>query len=170
MGFVLAALPPRFRHRLATAIGGETLQAMRRPPREWFFAKRWWYQMGHWLVIALFNVFPLPRFSGFRESFRYAGESVDRGYSVLVFPEGETTRREGGQMGPFHPGIGLLAESLRIPIVPIRVDGVWRMRREGRRFARFGEITLHIGAPVNFPPGTPPEDIALKLQDLVRSL
>src|SRR4029077_3858615 len=36
IGLVLAALPLRFRHRLATAMGGETLQNMRRPPRDWF--------------------------------------------------------------------------------------------------------------------------------------
>jgi long-chain acyl-CoA synthetase len=170
VGFVLAALPPRFRHRLATAIGGETLQSMRQPPCDWFFAKRWAHQIGYWLVIALFNVFPLPRFSGFRESFRYAGESVDRGYSVLVFPEGETTTSESGEMAPFHPGIGLLAKNLRVPIVPMRMDGVWQMRREGRHLARFGEITLRIGAPVSFKDGTPPDEIARSLQSLVRSL
>ena len=170
IGLVLAALPPRFRHRLATAIGGETLQAMCQPPREWLFAKRWAYQLGYWLVIALFNVFPLPRFTGFRESFRFAGESVDRGYSVLVFPEGETTRSIAGEIGPFQSGIGLLAENLRVPVVPIRMDGVWQMRREGRRLARFGEITLRIGAPVSFPPGTPPEPVAQQLEIAVRSL
>jgi long-chain acyl-CoA synthetase len=170
IGFVLAALPRRFRHRLATAIGGETLQSMRRPSGEWFFAKRWAYQLGYWLVIALFNVFPLPRFSGFRESFRYAGESVDRGYSVLVFPEGETTRSETGEMAPFHSGIGLLAQNLSIPIVPIRMDGVWKMKREGRRLARFGEITVRIDAPVTFPAGSPPEKIAQMLESIVRSL
>jgi long-chain acyl-CoA synthetase len=170
LGFVLFALPPRFRHRLATAIGGETLQTFRMPPRAWFFAKRWAYQRGYWLVTALFNVFPLPRFAGFRESFRYAGESVDRAYSVLVFPEGETTKREAGQMGTFHPGIGLLADNLHIPIIPTRIDGVWQMRSEGRRLARLGEVTLRIGAPVTFPPGTPPQEIARKLEAAVQSL
>jgi long-chain acyl-CoA synthetase len=170
VGLVLAALPRRFRNHLAAAIGGETLQSMRRPPREWFFARRWAYQLGYWLVIALFNVFPLPRFSGFRESFRYAGESVDRGYSVLVFPEGETTKSETGAIAPFHPGIGLLVENLRIPIVPMRMDGVWQMKRQGRRLARIGEITLRIGAPVTFPTRTPAQEIAQSLESAVRSL
>jgi long-chain acyl-CoA synthetase len=170
IGLVLAALPPRFRNRLATAIGGETLQSMGRPPREWFLAKRWAYQLGYWLVIALFNVFPLPRLSGFRESFRYAGESVDRGYSVLVFPEGESTKSETGEMQPFHSGIGLLAENLRIPIVPIRMDGVWQMKREGRRLARLGEITMRIGPPITFPAGERPDTITKKLEKAVAAL
>jgi long-chain acyl-CoA synthetase len=170
IGLILAALPLRFRHRLATAMGGESLQKMRRPPRDWFFAKRWAYQLGYWLVTALFNVFPLPRFSGFRESFRFAGESVDRGYSLLVFPEGEVNNSEDGRMAPFQSGIGLLAENLGIPIVPMRLDGVWQMKREHRRLAHIGEIVVRIGAPVTFAPGTPPDDIARRLESLVRNL
>jgi long-chain acyl-CoA synthetase len=143
---------------------------MRRPPREWFFAKRWAYQLGYWLVTLLFNVFPLPRFSGFRESFRFAGESVDRGYSVLVFPEGEVNNSEDDRLAPFQNGIGLLAENLGIPIIPVRLDGVWQMKREHRRLARLGEITVRIGAPVTFSPGTPADEIAHRLESLVRSL
>jgi long-chain acyl-CoA synthetase len=170
IGLILAALPLRFRHRLATAMGGETLQNMRRPPSDWFFAKRWAHQLGYWLVTGLFNVFPLPRHSGFRESFRFAGESADRGYSVLVFPEGEVNNSETGEMAPFQSGIGLLAENLRLPIVPMRLDGVWQMKHEHRRLAHFGEVTVHIGAPVTFPPGTPADEIARRLESLVRAL
>jgi long-chain acyl-CoA synthetase len=170
IGLILAALPPRFRHRLATAMGGESLQRMRRPPSDWFFAKRWAYQLGHWLVVVLFNVFPLPRFSGFRESFRYAGESVDRGYSVLVFPEGEVNNTETGEMTAFQSGIGLLAQNLRIPIIPMRLDGVWQMKRQRRRLARIGEITVRIGTPITFPPATPPDEMARSLESVVRTL
>lgn len=170
IGLILLALPVRFRHRLATAMGGETLENMRRPPRDWFVAKRWGYQLGYWMVSAIFNVFPLPQFSGFRESFRFAGESVDRGYSVLVFPEGVVNNSEDGRMAPFQSGIGLLAENLRIPIVPMRLDGVWQMKRERRRLAHFGEITVRIGAPVSFTPGTPPEEMARRLEAIVKSL
>jgi long-chain acyl-CoA synthetase len=170
IGLILAALPQRFRHRLAIAMGGESLQRMRRPPNEWFFAKRWAYQLGYALAMALFNVFPLPQFSGFRESFRYAGESVDRGYSVLVFPEGEVNNTETGAMAPFQSGAGVLAQNLRIPIIPMRLDGVWQMKRQHRRLARLGEISVRIGAPVTFQPGIPPEKIARELESQVRKL
>jgi long-chain acyl-CoA synthetase len=151
-------------------MGGESLENMRRPPRDWFFAQRWAYQFGYWLVTALFNVFPLPQLSGFRESFRFAGESADRGYNLLVFPEGEVNNSEDGRMAPFQSGIGLLALNLRIPIVPIRLDGVWQMKRQHRRLAHFGEVTVRIGAPVTFPPGRPPDEIARRLESLVLTL
>ncbi|MDP9340016.1 MAG: AMP-binding protein [Acidobacteriota bacterium] len=168
IGLILSALPRRYRHNLATAMGGETLRQMRQPPCEWFLLKRLSCQLGYWVVTALFNVFPLPQQSGFRESFRFAGESVDRGYSVLVFPEGEVTQDES--MTRFRSGIGLLAENLGLQIVPIRLDGVWQMKSEHRRLARRGEITIRIGAPVHFPPGTEPDTIAQTLEALVRSL
>src|SRR6266481_9809781 len=143
---------------------------MRTPPREWFFAKRVAYQLGYFLVTALFNVFPLPKFSGVRQSFRFAGESVDRGYSVLIFPEGVVNNSADGRMAPFQSGIGLLAENLALPIIPMRLDGVWQMKKEHRRLARSGELTVRIGAPVNFTPGTPPDEIARSLESSVRTL
>jgi long-chain acyl-CoA synthetase len=170
IGLILAALPARFRHRLATAMGGESLVRMRTPPDEWFFAKRWAYQLGYFLVTALFNVFPLPQFSGLRQSFRFAGESVDRGYSVLVFPEGVVNNSADGRMAPFQSGIGLLAENLALPIIPMRLDGVWQMKQEHRRLASLGEITVHIGSPITFPPNTPANEIARQLQSIVSSL
>ncbi len=170
IGLILAALPARYRHHLATAMGGETLRDMRHPPQNWFSAKRIAYQLGYWLVTALFNVFPLPQFSGFRESFRFAGESVDRGYSVLIFPEGQVNNSVTGEMAKFQPGIGLLAQNLQIPILPIRLDGVWQMKREHRRLARIGEIIVRIGKPLTFPPGTPPDEITTKLESAVRAL
>jgi long-chain acyl-CoA synthetase len=168
IGFILAALPPRLRHRLAVTMGGETLQTMRHPPRERFFLKRWIYRLNYFMVVALFNVFPLPRRSGFRESFQFAGESVDRGYSIVVFPEGELTN--DGKMAHFESGVGLLANNLRIPVVPMRISGLWEVKQTGWRFARPGKVRVTIGAPVSFVPGTPPEQIASELESRVRSL
>ena len=170
IGLILAALPGRFRHRVAIAMGGESLRRMRQPPRDWIFAKRWAYQLGHGLVTLLFDVFPLPQHSGFRESFRFAGESADRGYSILVFPEGEVNNSEDGRMAAFQSGIGLLAENLRLPIIPMRLDGVWQMKRDGRRLAHFGEITVRIGPPIVFNPDISPEEIAHKLESIVLAL
>jgi long-chain acyl-CoA synthetase len=170
IGLILYSLPARFRHRLATAMGGETLQTFRHPPREWFFAKRWLWKLNYFLVVSLFNVFPLPQLSGFRESFRFAGESVDRGYSLLVFPEGVVNDRDTPDMVPFQPGIGLLAQNLGIPIVPMRLDGVWQMKQQHRRLAHPGELTIHIGAPITFPPDTPPAEIAHRLEKLLQSM
>ncbi len=168
IGFVLAALPARFRNRLATAMVGERLAAMRHAPRERNFIYRWYQRTLYALVVALFNVFPLPRQTGFRESFAYAGESAERGYNLLVFPEGGLTRDGGIQ--PFRAGIGLLVNGLSLPIVPIRLDGLFALRQTRRKTARPHQIRVTFGDPVRFEPGTDPEEIARQLQRCVAAL
>ncbi len=168
VGFVLAALPWRLRNRMAVAMGGERLAEMRRPPREWFFLRRWLQRMNYFLVVSLFNVFPLPKTSGFRESFRFAGDLVDRGWSVLIFPEGGQT--PDGTLQPFRAGIGILANNLRIPVVPMRIDGAYEIREAHSRFNRPGRIRVYIGKPVEFPAASDPQQIARVLEQRVNSL
>jgi long-chain acyl-CoA synthetase len=167
-GFILTALPARFRHRLATATGGEALEALRTPPLGRNFFLRIYDRMQWILGVSLLNLFPLPREAGFRRSFAYAGEAVDRGYSVLVFPEGGHTT--DGKMNPFRSGIGLLAANLGIPVLPMRIDGLFELKQAGRKFAPPWKITLRIGVPKKFQPGTEPEKIATELQRAVEGL
>jgi long-chain acyl-CoA synthetase len=166
--FVLAALPGRLRHRLAVAMGGERLAEMRRPPREWFILRRWLQRMNYFLVVSLFNVFPLPKKSGFRESFRFAGDLADRGWNILVFPEGDLT--PDGKLQPFRSGIGLLASNLKLPVVPIRIDGAYEIREARSAFNRPGRIRVQIGKPVEFPAGSDPREIARILEQRVAEL
>jgi long-chain acyl-CoA synthetase len=162
VGFVLRALTPRLRHKLAVGMWGELLWEMWHPPQSWNPFKRWAWQVGYRLVVALFNVFPLPQQSGVRESFAYAGESVDRGYSVMVFPEG--VRTPDGKPCPFRSGIGMLAARLDIPVVPMRIDGLYGMKVAGRKIARRGELTVVVGKPMRFSPETPAEEITRQIE------
>lgn len=168
VGFVLAALPLGLRHRLAVAMGGERLAEMRRPPAEMLFARRWLQRVNYFLVVSLFNVFPLPKKSGFRESFRFAGDLADRGWNILVFPEGALT--PDGKLQPFRAGIGLLASNLKLPVVPMRIDGAYEIREAGSKFNRPGRICVHIGKPVEFPAGLDPQEIARILEERVAEL
>jgi long-chain acyl-CoA synthetase len=143
VGFVLAALPLRLRHRLAVAMWGELLQTMRNPPESMSFTKRCIEKISYALVVALFNVFPLPQQTGFRESFAFAGELADRGYSLLVFPEGMRTK--DGKISPFKAGVGLLAANLNLPVVPIRIDGLYELKKTEKKFSRPGTVEVTIG-------------------------
>ncbi len=168
LGFVLIAMPSRLRHRLAVGMLGERLWGMWRPAASLNVFARWWQQAGYYLAVALFDVFPLPQQSGVRESFAYAGESVDRGYSVLVFPEGRRTH--DGEPSPFRSGVGMLAQKLDIPVVPLRIDGLFAMKSSGRKVARRGELKVLIGKPLRFPPNTPAEEITHQLESITWSL
>lgn len=168
LGFILRALPARLRHKLATATGGEALQALHTPPTQQGWLRKLFDRVEWALGVSLLNLFPLPRAAGFRESFAFAGESVDRGYSILVFPEGRHTTT--GKMWPFRSGIGLLANNLRIPILPMRIDGLFETKQAGKKFAPPGKIRVSIGQPVQFEPNTDPEKIAQELQRRVEAL
>ena len=168
LGFVLIAMPARIRHRLAVGMLGERLWGMWRPPATMNLFARWWQQAGYYLAVALFDVFPLPQQSGVRESFAYAGESVDRGYSVLVFPEGRRT--EDGNPSPFRSGIGMLAQKLDVPVVPMRIDGLYGMKISGRKIAHRGELKVLIGKPLHFSPDSPAEEITRQLESLTWNL
>jgi long-chain acyl-CoA synthetase len=167
-GLLMVAMPAPLRNRLAIAMQGELLTAMRTPPNEMNMFRRWIEIVSYWLVTALFDVFPLPQRSGFRESFAFAGESVDRGYNVLVFPEGRRTT--DGAMSPFRAGIGILAEQLNVPVVPMRIEGLFPLKQEKRRFAKRGEIRVLVGEPVKYPPGMKEEEVALDLEKRVKNL
>jgi long-chain acyl-CoA synthetase len=168
VGLVQAALPGRFRRRLATATGGEALEALRSgtPGRGWI--GRAYDRVGWALGVALLNLFPLPREAGFRESFSYAGEAVDRGYSILIFPEGHHTT--DGRMRPFREGIALLAKNLRIPVVPMRIDGLFELKQAGKRVARPGRIRIKIGDAVRVAEGANPAEATRWLQKKVEEL
>ncbi len=164
VGFALIALPPRLRRRLTVGMWGELLWEMWRPPETWNPFLRLSYKVGYYLVVALFNVFPLPQESGVRESFAYAGESVDRGYSVLVYPEG--VRTPDGKPSPFRSGVGMLAARLNIPVVPMRIDGLYEMKMAGHKIARPGALTVVIGKPMRFSPETPAEEITNQIEHI----
>jgi long-chain acyl-CoA synthetase len=168
VGFILTALPGRIRHKLATAAGGEALEALRTPPPSRNCFQRIFDRVEWFLGVSLLNLFPLPRQAGFRESFAFAGESVDRGCSILVFPEGRHTTT--GRMNPFRTGVGLLVKNLRIPVVPMRIDGLFELKQAGRRVARPYQVKVKIGVPVDFSPESQADQIAAELQARVEEL
>ena len=88
---ILSALPGRYRRSLSIAQEGERLRWWRRAPEGTPRLRRWRWLAQYFMVVSVFNTFSLPQKSGFRRSFAYAGATVDRGYSVLVFPEGKRT-------------------------------------------------------------------------------
>jgi long-chain acyl-CoA synthetase len=167
-GFVQTALPPRFRNRIATATGGEALEKLRTPPASRSFFGRIYDRIQWVLGVSLLNLFPLPREAGFRQSFEYAGEAVDRGYSILVFPEGRHTT--DGTINPFRTGIGLLAKNLGIPVLPMRIHGLFEVKQSGRKFAPPGKISVRIGKPIQFSPDSNAAQVARELQSAVHQL
>ena len=167
--YVLAGLPRNIRRRLAVAMDGELLESMRTPLPGTNFFMGLIGRVKYFLLLSIFNVFPLPRVAGFQRSFAFMGKLIDRGWNVLVFPEGITTK--DGNMNPFRAGVGLLATRLRVPVIPVYLGGLAKLKVSGRRgVALPGEIQIVSGEPVRFDRSEPPEKIAQDLQDRVAAL
>jgi long-chain acyl-CoA synthetase len=161
---ILAALPIKRRHRLAIAMEGELLRNWLHAPAGTSLPLRLRWLAQYFLINLFFHVFPLPKKSGFRRSFAYAGERIDRGESVLVFPEGRRAPRGQMHMDPFKAGIGLLAQELAIPIVPVKLEGLYELKRRQQYFADPGMVRVIFGEPVTFKPETDPTTVAQELE------
>ncbi|MHB1839745.1 MAG: AMP-binding protein [Acidobacteriaceae bacterium] len=169
---VLYALPRRVRRHMAVAMSAELLAAWRRRRVAAGVGAgplRWLAPVQAFLVTALFNVFPLPAGAGLRQSFAHAGEALDRGYNVLVFPEGQRTLT--GKLQPFQTGISLLAQESRTPVVPIALVGLWQAAQQ-KGFARLRPhgLEVRVGEPLHQQPNESHAQFSARLHDAVAQL
>jgi long-chain acyl-CoA synthetase len=150
---ILRALPRRLRARVAVAAAAD-----------YFFRTRP-------LAVAmplLLNAFPFSREGAVRSSLEHCGDLADRGWSVLVYPEG--TRSPTGRLQPFRTGTGLLATELGALVVPIGVDGCHALLPKGRRRPRRGPVTVRFGPAFRPRPGETHPAAAAELADAVSRL
>ena len=67
---------------------------------------------------------------------------VEKGYSIMVFPEG--TRSEDCSIQRFHRGAFYLAEQLKIDMVPVVIHGVGHLLPKKELMLRKGEIHINV--------------------------
>jgi long-chain acyl-CoA synthetase len=165
---VLYALPARLRRQTAIAMSGEILMDLRRGRNQDNAMLNLVAPVGYWLVTALFNVFPLPRLRGFRRSFAHAGEAMDRGYSVMIFPEGH--RSGDGKLQPFRPGIGLLAQESHVPVVPVALIGLGELRATKSGWFRSGQLEVRVGEVIPIDEESDPAKLTSRFEESIRRL
>lgn len=88
--------------------------------------------------------------SGATQAIRDLGEQAQRrGVSVVIYPEG--TRARVGELGAFRPAgtRALLEAAPELPVVPVVIDGSWKLLRHNLLPVPFGlRIRIRIAAPV----------------------
>lgn len=89
--------------------------------------------------------------SATRETMKKAETQLSGGMSVVVFPEGARTR--DGKMHPFRRGAYTLAMEFGLPVVPITIDGAYKILPRGSLLPRPGVIRLTIHQPIHTPEG-----------------
>jgi long-chain acyl-CoA synthetase len=165
---IYTALTSQWRQRLAPAMMKDHFQAYFEPTgrsiKEVGLAA-----ISYILACSLYNAYPLPqKMSGTRRALAYTGELISRGYCAIVFPEG--LRTSDGKIQPFRPGIGMMAVRLRIPIVPIRLSGLYEIYSIHDSWPRRGPIRVSIGPPLSFAAETSYQEAAQCIEDAVKKL
>ncbi len=164
---ILAALPPSRRNRVATAASKEFFAAHFHPTRN-PLRSRITNGLNYYLAALMFNMFPLPqREAGARAAIRYVGQLIDEGNSVLIFPEGKRT--DTGDIASFQPGIGMIASRLRVPVVPVRIEGLDRILHQSWRMARPGKARVSFGTPLHLS-GSDYDLLSRRVENAVRAL
>ncbi|MFN2641884.1 MAG: 1-acyl-sn-glycerol-3-phosphate acyltransferase [Actinomycetota bacterium] len=147
---LIAALPRRIRRRFAPAAA-----------QAYFFATR-----GTGAATSLLTgAFPFPR-SG-NEGLNRAKDLLDRGTSVLLFPEG--TRSRNGGMASFKCGVGKLA-AYGYPVVPVGIAGTSDVLAPGTTLPRRGSVAIAFGDAIHFSHDDRPDAIASQLGQGVAKL
>ncbi len=154
-GIILARLPFAIRWKLSVAAAADTIYGN---PLQGVLAS------------VLANAFPLQREGGVRKSLELLGARLDKGYNILIYPEGKLT--VGGPLQPFKAGAGLIAVEGATPIVPIKLK-IHRMSIVDRR--RFpgpirGDVELVIGEPMWFDADSDHATATTRLQAAVDAL
>ncbi|WP_168210982.1 AMP-binding protein [Persicimonas caeni] len=75
------------------------------------------------------NLIPVARSGSLEGALAGAEEALSKGEMVLVFPEG--TRSKDGKLQEFRRGVGYLAASRRVNILPLYIDGTHRALPKG---------------------------------------
>jgi long-chain acyl-CoA synthetase len=164
---ILAALPGRWRYRVAVAMAKEFFKAHFFPAEH---GRRAWLtnSLNYYLASLFFNAFPLPqREAGARHTLRYIGQLFDEGESLLIFPEGKRTM--AGEIHPFRAGIGMIGARLGVPVVPVRLEGLEKVLHQSWKMARPGRVRVAFGAPIELR-GDDYEALARRVEEAVREL
>ncbi|MBI5733600.1 MAG: AMP-binding protein [Candidatus Kerfeldbacteria bacterium] len=118
-------------------------------------------------VSVMFNAFILPEKAGFRQAIKFMGKLLDRGVSIIYFPEGGLTR--AGQELPYQLGIGLIAQELKMPVVPVRLIGLGDIIQPDTAKMQRGKATVVFGQPLRFTTETTMEIVA-EIKQAISSL
>lgn len=94
----------------------------------------------------LTNLAAFDRKSGLRAGLRQSAEIIERGHTLLLFPEG--TRSTDGVIREFKPAVAHLALTQGVDILPVYLGGTYEAMPKGSRLPVKRDIVARIGPPL----------------------
>ncbi|MCY4595392.1 MAG: AMP-binding protein [Bryobacterales bacterium] len=161
-----AALPAEWQRKLSPAVRQQHFFPSGGTPG---MARRIGMRALYYLCCGLFNAYPLSQDLGqVRDSLRYTGELVDAGFCPLVYPEGRLT--PDGSLQPFQPGIGLMAQRLEVPVVPVYLHGLFDVMSVHDSWPRRGSVRVEFGSPIDSVQGEKYVQLAQRVEASFRRM
>ena len=98
-------------------------------------------------LARLINVVPIDPDLQLLRAMRAGAAGLRAGKILNIYPEGQ--RSFDGQLQEFKKGAAILASELNVPIVPVALDGVYRIwPRKSWRF-RLAKVRVSFGEPID---------------------
>lgn len=85
--------------------------------------------------------------SALRKTMERAEKQLSDGMSLVVFPEG--ARTPDGKLHKFKRGAYMLAAEFGLPVVPVTIQGSYKVMSRFAKLPHWGRITLTIHKPIN---------------------
>jgi 1-acyl-sn-glycerol-3-phosphate acyltransferase len=105
-----------------------------------------WHDPLYGVVIRYAQFYPVSK--GYEQLVPKLRNLTERGYSVMVFPEG--TRSMDGKIGRMHKGAFQLAKELGVDILPLYIHGAGDVMPKSDILLREGRITVEIGERMGY--------------------
>lgn len=97
-------------------------------------------------LARLINVVPIDPDIYLLRAMRVGAAALREGSILNVYPEGR--RSFDGQLGIFKKGAAILATELNVPIVPVAIDGTYRIWPRGSSRIRLAKVKISFGQPI----------------------
>ncbi|MEN9797416.1 MAG: hypothetical protein RL653_1112, partial [Pseudomonadota bacterium] len=94
------------------------------------------------------DLIPMDRSGSLRESLRMAGEALNQGYHLLIFPEG--TRSGSGELLEFKPTLGYLSMQHKVDVLPMFLEGTYDALPRGTLVPKKAELRVRIGPVLRY--------------------
>jgi len=101
-----------------------------------------WVQRNPFYGILVRMAHFYPVLDRLEENLPLIQKKVERGYSVMVFPEG--SRSADSKIKRFHKGAFYIAEKLQLDILPVLLHGVGDCITKGENFLKRGKISVKV--------------------------
>ncbi len=100
-------------------------------------------------VFSRTGAIPVNRGTADLKMARRCQRAIQRGESVLIYPEG-TRIREDDKKAPIHGGFALIAQMARTDVTPMAVIGVRAVTPDNKLPARPHHVWFKVGRPISF--------------------